>query len=638
MRIKDLQLNPRRFWVLFEKRIGQWSNRDFPAEARAAVEERATLKERQLAKKGRPNFENTIGFLEGVALSYSRVLGDFHGLSGVVRNSRLEGFEEEIARVEEEEERKDLGDDRWAKRVRQMWRANRGGISDKRRKLMEDYYLGYKNSGAYLPAKTRAEVARLNAVLGRLELKFSQRLAKERRHVVFPSSSSLDGLSGDEIAQARELARSIGEGGWALRLDPTICQDVGRRMVNVRSKLRLSREAARRGGRLEDLTIRIAKSRLQIAKLLGFESWGHLKLQDGAAKRPENVWGTFSKCLPIIRKMAKGDILLAKGAGWRSGDMDERDIWSFLPAGASVPSYEPDKVLKKGCFSAGSKLFGLDFRRIEDCTLYHPDVQAYAVGWKGKTIGFIIVDFWQRNGKDDGAWALAWESLRDGRNFPVVSLCFNFARHGKCDFSGVTTIFHEFGHALHAIFTAELAPSHVGLECSNDFVETPSQLAEHWAYDESLYNSYRSEGSPPHSEVLKIEPGTGLAYLASMISAGADLIWHGSKLGRVTSSKSIDRQARKRLADGICAITPRYKSSYFEHIFSCGYDASYYSYLWCELKAGQVNNWAKENGGLTKRVGRRVLQSVYQAGGHVRRAGENELWSKRKKLLFFENR
>lgn len=637
MKIEKLTPLAKRFWLRFQERMVGWGARDFPREAEVAAAISNSLKEQVLVSGTAPTYDNTVGFLENVDLEYSRILGDFHGLNGLVRNSRLAGFEAEIAKIEEREDRKELEDDRWARRVRWL-RREAGLLSPQKRKLLEDYYQGYKNSGAYLPLKTRQKLATLNAKLSQLELRYTKALEKEKRYVFFRSEDALRGLGGDEIKQARELSLSLGRQDWALRLDPTICQDVARRMEDRRSKLKLTKVAFSRGGRLKGIAVEMAKVRLEIARVLGRKSWTHLKLSEGNAKRPERVWQTFEKCLPSIHKMAEGDIRLAEKSGWQKKVMRDYDIWSFLPAGAAVPSYNPERVLVGGCFRAGGKLFGLRFEKLEAAKSYHPDVQTYVVSRGKKTLGFLLVDFWQREGKDNGAWALTWEGGRRDGNFPVVSICFNFARSGKCDFSGVSTIFHEFGHALHAFFTGELPPSHAGLECANDFVETPSQLAEFWAYDKDLYENYRSETSPTLDEVRKVDPGTGLTYLASVISAGADLLWHGEDAGRISSCDYVDKKANKILSGGVNPVSPRYKSSYFEHIFNCGYDAAYYSYLWCELRAGQIHSWVRENGGLSRSTGKELLRHVYAAGGDRKNAGAAEMWSKRKPKLIFEVR
>lgn len=636
MRLQGLNKETRDFWKAFEGRIWNWKKRDFIQEARVALTKSLEEKEAILGGGSAPDFDNTIGFLERVDLDYLRVIGDYHALNGLVRTRGLEMVEAGIVKIVDDEERRDLNDGRWARRVRGLWR-NSKGLSPERQKLLRDYYTDYKNNGAYLSPDTRAKLSVLNTKLSRLELKFSQGVAREKRHAVFSREGDLAGLGREEIVGAKQLARSLGKKGWAVRLDPTVCQDLARRLVHVKSKLKIMRTATSRGKKLESVAVEIAKTRLSVARLLGFKSWTRFKLSSGCAKRPERVWAVFKRCLPSIHKMVDGDIERVKDSGWDKDSMSADDVWAFLPQDSALPSYEPLKVLEKGCFVAAGKLFGLRFDLLEDAKTYHEDTRTYAVSKGKKVLGFIIADFWQREGKDNGAWALAWEGQRSKGQFPVVSICFNFAKLGECEFSGVSTIFHEFGHALHAIFTANLPPSHSGLDCSNDFVETPSQLAEYWAYDKKIYGLYKSSGSPAYDDILKIEPGTGLTYLASIISASADLIWHSEEAARIKSTTSVDYRAR-RVTGGVAKpVGPRYKSSYFEHIFNCGYDASYFSYLWCELKAGQINKWVKENGGLCRRTGNALLQHVFQAGGDRKSPGDCPLWKGRRGRLVFEN-
>lgn len=264
-------------------------------------------------------------------------------------------------------------------------------------------------------------------------------------------------------------------------------------------------------------------------------------------------------------------------------------------------------------------------------------MRVYRARIGGRTLGFLTTDFWRRRGKDDGGWASTWDDTDSGGRIPSVSICCNFTRNGFCDMGGVLTIFHEFGHVLHALFTARLSPSHVGLKTTNDFVETPSQLAEYWAYDKSIYRLFAEPNSPSHRQIVStLSAGTGLHYLGSIISSAADLLWHGADAGRFRSCLGVDKRAMRLVAKGAGPVVPRYKSSYFGHIFGDGYDASYYSYLWCELSAGRIHRWVKSKGGLNRKTGTALRRHIYGAGGDVSEPGERGPWHSDEVSLFFE--
>jgi peptidyl-dipeptidase Dcp len=634
----DLPKDELLYWNQIENRLGRWEERDFPSELKRAAEGRRVRKQQRLLEGGEVTFSNTILFLEDVDLDFGRIASDFHGLNGVVKNEKLSKMEESVSEIEDQENQIDLRDDRWPQRVRELV-ATKSSLGSREGALLEDYYRGFEDSGCYLNKAKRDALIIENSRLSKLELTFGQAIDKEARHVLFSRKGDLQGLEEEEIEASGEEARRLGKSGWAVRLEPTVCQDISKRLNKTASKLKITRAVSKRGKGVEKIIVKIAKSRLKIANILGFSSWADFKLKECHAEKSSNVWRALQKCLPGVQQMAKGDMETAKNNGWSPENMTEDDLWAFLPGGRSRPSFDPLRVLEEGCFEAGRLLFDLSFEPITGLHFYHPDTLIYRARDKNKTLGFLAVDLWQREGKDNGAWAMAWEDRRTNNSFPLVSMCFNFTKNAKCDFEGVSTIFHEFGHALHSLFTSESYPSHVGLECSNDFVETPSQLAEYWARDPWVYDRYRSPDCPELGEIIDAgaTPGVGLGYLASIISAGTDLIWHSERAGLIESPSEVDADAQKFLTKEGGGGGPRYKSSYFEHIFNCGYDSSYYSYLWCELKAGQIYEWVRKNGGLCREVGDTLYKDIYSIDAGRAIESRKEVWKTERPKLFFQH-
>ena len=592
-----------------------------------------------LSGGGEVTYENTIAIAEELDEQYAGIAGEYRGLMDLVPSPEMRKQENGIAKLDADENEKELFNLGFAKRVRLLYRRwqRGGGRVGARQKLIRDYYRGFVLGGAYLPEAKKKALAKLERRLAGLELLYGKKIDRLPKYAFLSRRSELAGLGKDEIRAARSVAKKLGRSGWAMRLEPTLAQPPATRLWNPQAKKSLIEAARKRGRGLEQCAVSIAQTRLEMARLLGFRSWSHLKFFENESGSPSKVWGVFQRSMPAVDRLLQEDVDRAKEAGW-TGWEDKAPLWSFFPEKDENGRFSPQRVLEKGCFWVGQKMFGLQFLLIKGAETYHPEVNTYLVKRRGKTLGFLLVDFWQRPDKGDGAWAITWDSRRTKERFPCVSICCNFSPERGCDMEGVVTIFHEFGHALHALFTSHLTPSHAGLECANDFVEIPSQVAEHWAYDKAVYKRYSDRTSPKYEQIAKgVEGGTGAVYLASLISAGADLIWHGEGVAKIKEAKTADEESASRIAPRIAGAEPRYKSPYFEHIFNSGYDASYYSYLWCELQSGQIQSWVEGNGGLSPKTGSILFKHIYGVGGD-RDTQTKTPWQKHPSRLFFEFR
>jgi peptidyl-dipeptidase Dcp len=610
--------------------------RDWLAEIKEKASDRRRVMGALLSSETEPTYENTIMAAEVAEEPYQNIMGEYRGLMDLCPTDKMRAQEKAISKVDTEEAVREIFDSRFAERVKRLYLRHKREVARDIPKLVTDYYRGFLIGGAYLSPRKKAILANLERKLSKLELEYSRRLDKSPKHAFFSHKSELVGLGKKEVLRAKREARGLGRRGWAMRLEPTLAQPAAAKLKCPRAKGVVVSAATRRGQRLEDCAIEIARVRRRIAGVLGFRSWADLKFFEAESGKPNKVWKLFREAFPSVRRILDRDIEKAKEHGWTGGS-EKTPLWSFLPEDESSELFNPVKVLESGCFEAARRLFGLEFARLPRVGMYHPDVRTYAVFEKGRTLGFILVDLWQRERKGEGAWAIAWDSRLTEDKFPAVSLCCNFNKDSGCNMEGVTTIFHEFGHVLHALFTSHLPPSHVGLESANDFVEIPSQIAEHWAYDPSIYSLYaqRQSGERTSSPRNAVAYGSGAAYLGSLVSAGADLVWHGSKT--ISKANNVDKKAASLIAPGIKNAEPRYKSPYFEHIFNSGYDASYYAYLWCELKAGQIQNWVIDMNGLGRKVGTELRKHIYSVGGD-RNESEVQPWGKHRPQLFFEFR
>jgi len=604
----------RRFLKEISCRLGGWSRRDFLGELSAAVSEYKKVVEDLDSRS--VLCEGSLRKLDKAGQKYRGVFGDFCGLFSAMMPKRLMSLEEDflnLAAEKEEVENQSLT-------LSQSSKSNWRGISNQSQLILE---------------KIRAENVGLTAVAGhhrkkflcsvekinQLEQMYSREFDKEKKLLVFRSEKELEGLPKKRLQSARKLAASLDCKGWAIPLEGTVRQEVTGCLESTRARSRIQLSAAQRGRKVRKIAKSLAGLRHSAARLAGCQGWTQLRMRPTPYLTTAGCWDMLRQLTSHAAPLADNDVKLAQSRGWRSEKHGQSGVWSFIPSGSQdKPVYSPVQSLEGGCFYAARRLFGLRFQRVRGVKLYKKDVALYrATSGTGRCIGYLAADLFYRQGKESGAWTSCWEESSRYGGLPFVGIFCNLDESG-CSLSGVEDIFHEFGHAVHALLTGSLPSFLTALHMTNDIAEVPSLLAESWILSPSVYSKIRTPQSPsmPPQWGSKTRPGVGLEYMGDILSAAIDLVWHDGENSSRMSPSAVRRRALENL--GLPASSPyppTYSPDCFSHIFCDGYDGSYFSYLSAEMQAARLSRWLMPRGDLSVSRGRR-LASLLKKGGLIR--------------------
>jgi peptidyl-dipeptidase Dcp len=379
---------------------------------------------------------------------------------------------------------------------------------------------------------------------------------------------------------------------------------------------------------------------------VGFKNYADWKLRDQMAKTPDAVYGFLDKLVPAATAKAKAEatdiqaVIDQQKGGFKLQPWD----WDFyaeqvrkakydLDESQVKPYFEINKVLQDGVFYAANQLYGLTFKERKDLPVYQPDVRVFNVYDKdGSQLGLFYCDYFKRDNKSGGAWMnnLVGQSKLLG-NKPVIYNICNFTKPAPgmpalISFEDVTTMFHEFGHALHGFFADQQYPSLASPNTARDFVEFPSQFNEHWALDPKVLAHYAvnyKTGTPmPQELVDKIKKaGTfnqGYALTEALADDIIDMQWHTlpASVGNLDADK-LDSDALQKYQINLPQVPPRYRSSYFLHIWANGYAAGYYAYAWTEMLDDDAFAWFQQHGGLTRANGQRFRDMILSRGNTI---------------------
>ncbi|HEX5258029.1 MAG TPA: M3 family metallopeptidase [Sphingomicrobium sp.] len=523
-------------------------------------------------------------------------------------------------------------------------------LNPEQAKLLDVYYKQFVHSGAQLPAAQQAQLKAMNERLSSLQTDFNQKLLAAAKagalHVDDPAA--LAGLSPQQLAAAQQDAKGRQLTGYLIPLQNTTQQPVLSDLTNHATRqqvLDASLNRAEHGDANDTRNIinEIAQLRAKKAALLGYPDYADYTLYDQMAKNRATAVGFLDRlAAPTAAKERQewADIVaLAKsqGANFQPTAAD----WNFyaeqirkqrydLNQDELKPYFEYNKVLVDGVFYAANQLYGLTFKERKDIPTWSPDMRAFEVyDQDGKELALFMVDPWKRDNKQGGAWMsnLVNQSYLRGTK-PVVYNVQNFTKPAPgqpmlISFDDVTTMFHEFGHALHGMFAAQTYPTLSGTSVARDFVEFPSQFNENWALDPKVLAHYAvnyQTGQPiPQDLVDKIKRSRvfnqGYENGEVLEAARLDLDWHS--LTADAPQQDVDQFEAQALASSgydTADVPPRYRSSYFLHIWSNGYAAGYYAYPWTRMLAQDAFAWFESHGGLTRANGQRFRDLVLSRG------------------------
>jgi peptidyl-dipeptidase Dcp len=599
-----------------------------------------------------PTFANTMVALERSGQLLSRVNLVFNGLSSANTNPALQALQEEIApRLSAHDDAILLNGALFA-RVEAVYKqraALKPGDEDLR--LVEYYYRRFVRAGARLSDADKAAMKSLNEQDAALSAKFINQLlaAAKAGALVTARPGDLEGLSKDDLATAAAAAKARGlDNQWLVPLQNTTLQPTLASLKNRATRERLFKASWTRTERGDANDTRetvktLADLRTKRARLLGFPTFAAWVLEDQMAKTPAAVDQFLSRLVGPSTANARAEardiqaLIDRQGGGFTVAPWD----WDFyaeqvrkakfdLDSEALAPYLELDRVLRDGVFYAAEQLYGISFKERRDIPVYHPDVRVFEVfDHDGRSLALFYCDYFARDNKNGGAWMdnFGTQSKLFGTK-PVVYNVANFTKPAAgqpalLSFDDVQTMFHEFGHALHGIFANATYPSLSGASVARDFVELPSQFNEHWALDPKVLSHFavhRVTGQPmPQALADKIVKAAtfnqGYSLTEVLGAASLDMQWHSLPAGEaVKDVDAFEAAALKKAGLDFAPVPPRYRSSYFLHIWANGYWAGYYAYLWAEMLDNDAYAWFTEHGGLTRANGDRFRQMILSRG------------------------
>jgi peptidyl-dipeptidase Dcp len=608
-----------------------------------------------------PTFENTIVALEKSGRMLGRVARVFFALTGAATTDRLDAIDTEMGpKLTAHGDSITLNPVLFA-RVKAVYDQGAAmTMTPEDAKLLEETYDGMVHAGALLTDAQREQVKAINSELSTLTTEFGQkvRAATNDQPLVVDTKGELAGLSDADIAAAAKLAADKGfPGKYAIALQNTTQQPLLPALTNraTREKLfKLSYNRADGANPAHDtrvLLARIATLRAQKAALFGAEDWASYTMYDRMAQKPATALKFMTDMVPALAATQRREAEMLNAQIRKTGGNFTVEPWDWYRYAGQIKAeqyqldedkmmeyFQLDKVLEDGVFYAAGKLYGLSFKQRTDLPVYHPDVTVYTVYDRdGSELGIFYFDPFQRDGKRGGAWMSNFvdQSYEWGTK-PVIYNVLNIPKAAEGEvqlvsFDNVNTMFHEFGHALHGFFADQKYESLSGTATARDFVEYPSQVNELWAtYPEVLANyakHYKTGETIPAEMIAKLEAASkfnqGYDFGEVVAAALLDMKWAAlspAEAAAIDTAEEVDAFERKSLEElglEVDLVPTRYRSTYFNHIFSdpAGYSAGYYSYLWTEMLDRDSRKWFLDNGGLTRANGDHYRKTVLSRGG-----------------------
>jgi peptidyl-dipeptidase Dcp len=598
-----------------------------------------------------PTFENTLVALEKSGQLYNRVQEVFDGVLQANSNPTLEKVDEiESPRRAALDDAIYLNEKLFARVSAIHKQIDSLGLDAESRRLVDVYYKHFVHQGANLSAADKAKLRKLNEEQSTLENSFRTKLLAATKAAAYSTTgkSALKGLTDAQLEAAVEAAKGRKVEGYVLPLQNTTQQPI---LVSLDD--RATRQAvfedswnrAERNGANDTrkTIVRLAQLRAQKAKLLGYANFAAWNLEDQMAKTPEAAVKFMDALVPAstANAVAEGKEIQAVIDSQKGGFQLQPWDWDFyseqvrkakydIDEAQVRPYFELNNVLQNGVFYAANQMYGLTFKERKDIPVYNPDVRVFEVfEASGKPLALFYCDYFKRDNKSGGAWMSNFvdQSKLLGK-LPVIYNVANFSKPAAGEpalisFSDVTTMFHEFGHGLHGMFSNVEYPLLSGTSVPRDFVEFPSQFNEHWASYPAVFDHFAKHyktGAPMPAELaakLRRAEKFNQGYMLTELLAAAelDMQWHTiAATDAVTDSDAFEKAALERKKIALATVLPRYRSSYFAHIWGGGYAAGYYAYLWSEMLDDNAYQWFENNGGLTRANGDRFRSMVLSKG------------------------
>ncbi|MEI6038421.1 MAG: M3 family metallopeptidase [Actinomycetes bacterium] len=601
---------------------------------------------------GEPTFENTLVALEKSGQLLARMLLVFYNKSSSDTSDSLIAIEEEMApKLAAHSDAIKLNPALFS-RIKKLYETRATlGLNDEDANLLDKYHTDFIHAGAHLTESQRETLKGINEQLSKLQTQFDKSVLADSNDlaVVVDSLEELDGLSENEIAAYAAAAKDRGlEGKYLIGAvnysgNPALASLTNRKLRKQIMENSLIKANRDNENDTKKILVEMVKLRAESAKLFGVKTYAQYSLQTSTAKGPENVHKMLRQIAPAAVRNAKAEAADLQAA---IGDQFTLESWDWdfftekvrlakynVDTTAMRPYFELQRVLNDGVFFAANKLFGISFKERKDLVTYHPDALAYEVfNEDGSKLGLFIGDFYTRDSKHGGAWM---NNLVD-QNFlfnqlPIVVNNLNIPKPPAgqltlLTFDEITTLFHEFGHALHGLLSQGTYIRTSGTNVERDFVEFPSQVNEMWILWPEVVQNYARHHETgeklPQEWIDSLEAAKafneGHATTSYLAAAILDLAWHEIEAGQpIGDVVEFEKRAIQDYGLDFSPVPTRYRTTYFGHIFAGGYSASYYGYIWSEILDAESVNWFKENGGLTRANGDHFRKQLLSRGGSI---------------------
>jgi peptidyl-dipeptidase Dcp len=601
-----------------------------------------------------PTFENTLVAMEKSGRLLARALPAFRGVSGANTNPTLQSVQTALApKIASHQDAIHLNHKLFERIAAVYKQRDSLKLDPESLRLVEVIYDEFVHAGANLADADKTQLKKLNEEASTLSNAFSRKLLEATKDAAYstPLRAALVGLTDAQISAAAQAAKDRKAAGFVIQLQNTTQQPVLASLSARTTRNDIFQNSWRRAERSDAndtraIVARLAQLRAQRAKVLGYSSHAAWKLEDQMAKTPEAALEFMDALVPVATAKAAREaadiqsVIDAQKGGFSLQPWD----WDFyaeqvrkakydLDDSEVKPYFELNNVLENGVFYAANQLYGISFKERKDIPVYQSDMRVFEVtDSDGKPLALFYCDYFKRDNKNGGAWMSTFvDPSKLLGELPVV---FNVANLPKpaagepalISFTDVTTMFHEFGHALHGMFANTRYPTLSGTTPARDFVEFPSQFNEHWAIYPAVFNHYarhyKTGAAMPEALAEKIKKAgnfdAGYALTEVLAAAQLDMQWHVLPANAALLDPDLfEKQALTKTHLDLPAVPPRYRSSYFSHIWDGGYAAGYYAYLWTQMLDDDAYQWFDDHGGLSRANGDRFRRMILSRGNTV---------------------
>ncbi len=631
------------------------SNEDFLPAFKTAIKKAKKEIDAIVKNEAHPTFENTIEALEFSGQELDRISSIFFNLNSAETNDEIQKIAQEVSPLLSEFGNDITLNEDLFKRIKTVYNAEPNNLTEEQKTLLDKRYKSFSRNGANLPDDKKEQLRAIDKELSQLKLTFGENVLAETNkfEMLITNKSDLSGLPEGAKEAAKQLAESKNKKGWLITLDyPSYIPFMtyaNNRELRKRLSLAFGSKAFKNDELdNQDIVIKIANLRFKRAQLLGYKTHAHFVLEERMAKTPEKVESFLNELLEKAKPAAEREFANLESFAKDLDNIDELQKWDSAYYSEKLkqklfdlddeklkPYFKLENVID-GAFTVANKLFGLRFEEIKDkdaidyIDKYHEDVLTYKVTDDKGLIAIFYADFFPRAGKRNGAWMTSYKPqyVQNSHNHrPHVSIVCNFTKPTKSKpslltFNEVTTLFHEFGHALHGMLANTTYPSLSGTSVYWDFVELPSQVLENWCYEkealELFAKHYKTNEVIPMDLVNKIKESAifqqGMQTLRQISFGLLDMSWHGQDPSNI---KDVKAQEIKAFGDTQLYpdVSENCMSTAFAHIFQGGYSSGYYSYKWAEVLDADAFEYFKEKGVFNKTVANKFKEHVLSQGG-----------------------